>query len=77
MPSPSGRTRSYLSDSPCELVERNILKQCLGVILSTADEHGIGKEELLLKIVQEAVRSRDWDTSNFYDACTSYFLYPR
>ena len=68
MPSPSGRTRSYLSDSPCERVERNILKQCLGVISSTADEHGIGKEELLLKIVQEAIRSRDWDTSNFCDA---------
>eukprot|EP00112_Aurelia_sp_Birch-Aquarium-sp1_P020181 Seg5140.1 transcript_id=Seg5140.1/GoldUCD/mRNA.D3Y31 product="hypothetical protein" protein_id=Seg5140.1/GoldUCD/D3Y31 len=64
-PSPSGRTRSCLSDSPCGRVERNILKQCLAVISSTADEHGIGKEELLVKIVQEAIRSRDWETSTF------------
>ena len=64
---PVGRVVSLL-DSPCERVERNILKDNLAIVATAAAEHGKTKEEMLKKMVEEAIRSREWDMTTFFDS---------
>ena len=63
----SGRPALKLSESPCYKVESAILKESLGYIASAAEQHCIPKEELLTKMVQEALKARDWDMSSFFE----------
>ena len=63
-----GRPCLHLSDSPCERVESNLLKDSLSVVASTAEENGISKEEMLKKMVLEACRSKDWDMSDLIES---------
>ena len=56
-----------LSESPCYKVESAILKESLCYIASAAEQQCIPKEELLKKMVQEALKARDWDMSSFFE----------
>lgn len=63
----SGRPALTLSENPCYKVESAILKDSLGYVASAAEQQCIAKEDLLRKMVQEALRARDWDMSSFFE----------
>ena len=56
-----------LSENPCHKVESAILKDSLGYVASAAEQQCIPKEDMLKKMVQEAIRARDWDMSSFFE----------
>ena len=56
-----------LSESPCYKVESAIMKESLGYIASAAEQQCIPKEELRKKMVQEALKAREWDMSGFFE----------
>eukprot|EP00112_Aurelia_sp_Birch-Aquarium-sp1_P011959 Seg2510.4 transcript_id=Seg2510.4/GoldUCD/mRNA.D3Y31 product="hypothetical protein" protein_id=Seg2510.4/GoldUCD/D3Y31 len=63
----SGRHALTLSENPCYKVESAILKDSLGYVASAAEQQCIAKEDLLRKMVQEALRARDWDMWSFFE----------
>ena len=53
-----GRPLSTRLDSPCERVEKQILKYNLSVVATTAAEHGETKEDMLKKMVPNPFASK-------------------
>ena len=62
-----GRPALTLSENPCYKVESAILKDSLGYVTSAAEQQCVPKEDMLNKMVQEAIRARDWDMSSFIE----------
>lgn len=64
----AGRPALTLQDCPSKNVETRILKENLESIAAIARRQGVEKEVLLTKLVQEALRSYDWDISEFFSS---------
>ena len=47
------------------------MKRNLAQVAASAEEQGIGKEEMLRKMMDEAKRSRDWDKAALFDTCST------
>ena len=60
-----GRPHQTLSNDPCEKVQRSILMQTLSAVEEAAEDLSLSKDEFLMRMIQQAFKSRDWDLSSF------------
>ena len=76
LPRKCGRKSVTLADIPCQKEQSKIFKSGLCNVASFAQEHGVEKEVIFQRLVEEAILSHKWNMSLFMESLRGHSEIP-